>query len=133
MGRNSYYLIMQIIDRSSCYTSEISRQIWDGCYGGFVFESPQHYRAIAYASSSQGNSSVLSTAGAETKNERRELAMISALIDHPKDGLILYELGAGKDYPAIWGAPLNDIFARVNYVRDPSSKILRIVGFRCCL
>jgi len=62
-----------------------------------------------------GNSSTLSTAGESKKNERRELAMISALIDHPKEGLILYELGAGKDYPEIWGAPLNDIFARVNY------------------
>jgi len=62
-----------------------------------------------------GNASVLSSAGVATKNERRELAMISALIDHPKMGLVLYELGAGKDYPTVWGPPTNDIFARVNY------------------
>ena len=24
-------------------------------------------------------------------------------------------LGAGKDYPEVWGAPLNDIFAREEY------------------
>lgn len=44
--------------------------------------------------------------------------MISVLIEHPTEGLILYETGAGKDYPEVWGAPLNDIFARVNYVAD---------------
>lgn len=45
------------------------------------------------------------------------MAMISVLIDHPKVGLILYEVGAGKDYPTVWGHPVNDIFARVDYVR----------------
>jgi len=60
----------------------------------------------------------LSTAEDSKKNERRELAMISVLIDHPKMGLVLYEVGAGKDYPEIWGAPLNDIFARVNYKEE---------------
>lgn len=62
---------------------------------------------------------MLSNSGAPTVNERRELAMISVLIDHPKMGLIIYEVGSGKDYPAVWGAPLNDIFARVNYVCIP--------------
>ena len=49
------------------------------------------------------------------ENQRRELAMISVLIDHPIEGLILFETGSGKDYPDVWGAPLNDIFARVAY------------------
>ena len=44
--------------------------------------------------------------------------MISVLIDHPIEGLILFETRAGKDYPTVWGAPLNDIFARVNYTED---------------
>lgn len=44
--------------------------------------------------------------------------MISALIDHPIDGLILFETGGGEDYPTTWGAPLNDLFARVDYVED---------------
>jgi len=57
--------------------------------------------------------SVLSTP--QVPSQRRELAIISILISHPTEGLILYETGGGKDYPTVWGAPLNDIFARVNY------------------
>lgn len=49
---------------------------------------------------------------------RRELIICSALIEHPTEGLILFETGAGKDYPDVWGAPANDIFARVNYRED---------------
>jgi glyoxylase-like metal-dependent hydrolase (beta-lactamase superfamily II) len=30
----------------------------------------------------------------------------------------LFETGAGPDYPEVWGAPLNDIFARVDYTKD---------------
>jgi glyoxylase-like metal-dependent hydrolase (beta-lactamase superfamily II) len=44
--------------------------------------------------------------------------MVSVLIEHPVDGLILFETGSGKDYPEIWGAPINDIFARVDYSED---------------
>lgn len=51
-------------------------------------------------------------------NGRRELAIISVLIDQPTEGLILFEIGDGKDYPAIWGAFLNDIFARMNYSEE---------------
>jgi len=45
------------------------------------------------------------------KSERRELAIISVLISHPTEGLILFETGSGKDYPEVWGPPVNDIFA----------------------
>jgi glyoxylase-like metal-dependent hydrolase (beta-lactamase superfamily II) len=38
--------------------------------------------------------------------------MISALIEHPDDGLFLFETGAGKDYPEVWGPQLADLFAR---------------------
>jgi len=37
------------------------------------------------------------------------------LIEHPTEGLVLFETGSGKDYPEVWGPPLNDIFARVDY------------------
>lgn len=43
-------------------------------------------------------------------HQRKELAMISALIEHPTEGCLLYETGSGKDYPEVWGAPINDIF-----------------------
>lgn len=44
--------------------------------------------------------------------------MVAALISHPTEGLILFEAGAGKDYPEVWGPQLNDIFARDDYVED---------------
>jgi len=46
---------------------------------------------------------------------RRQLVIISVLIEHPTEGLILFETGGGENYPEVWGAPLNDIFARVDY------------------
>ncbi|KIW06005.1 uncharacterized protein PV09_03186 [Verruconis gallopava] len=49
------------------------------------------------------------------KPERRKLVIISALISHPTEGLILFETGGGKDYPQVWGDALNDVFARVDY------------------
>lgn len=47
--------------------------------------------------------------------ERRKMVVISVLIEHPTEGLILFETGSGKDFPNVWGAPLNDIFAQVDY------------------
>ena len=44
--------------------------------------------------------------------------VISILIEHPTEGLLLFETGSGKDYPDVWGPPLNDIFARVDYTED---------------
>ena len=49
---------------------------------------------------------------------RRKLCVIGVLIEHPTEGLILFETGSGKDYPKVWGAPLNDIFAQVDYTPD---------------
>ncbi|KAJ6197224.1 beta-lactamase-like protein [Bipolaris maydis] len=46
------------------------------------------------------------------------MVMISALISHPTEGLVLFETGAGKDYPNVWGPQLNDVFARDSYVED---------------
>ena len=44
--------------------------------------------------------------------------LISALIEYPTEGLILFETGSGRDYPEVIGAPANDIFARVEYTDD---------------
>lgn len=41
--------------------------------------------------------------------------MYVVLIDHPSEGLILWETGCGRDYPEIWGMPVADIFARSRY------------------
>lgn len=46
------------------------------------------------------------------------MIVLSILIEHPTEGLIIFETGSGKDYPEVWGAPINDIFARVDYTED---------------
>ncbi|KAH5206138.1 hypothetical protein HBH68_093140 [Parastagonospora nodorum] len=51
-------------------------------------------------------------------SSRRTMVMVSALIEHPTEGLVLFETGAGKICPAVWGPQLNDIFAREDYVED---------------
>ncbi|KAK5724883.1 hypothetical protein LTR17_013466 [Elasticomyces elasticus] len=41
--------------------------------------------------------------------------MYCVLIDHPIEGVILWETGCGKDYPEVWGPELSDVFTRVKY------------------
>lgn len=60
-----------------------------------------------------GNTSTLSNPN--PTNKRRRLAMLAFLIAHPTEGLILYETGGGNDYPALVGAPVQDVFSRVDY------------------
>jgi hypothetical protein len=43
------------------------------------------------------------------------MVIITVLIEHPTEGLLLFETGGGKNYPEVWGAPINDIFAQVDY------------------
>lgn len=62
-----------------------------------------------------GNTSLKSTENEAFLNKRRQLPMYCILIDHPHEGLILWETGCGKDYPQVWGPALSDIFARVQY------------------
>ncbi|OAA77199.1 Beta-lactamase-like protein [Akanthomyces lecanii RCEF 1005] len=62
-----------------------------------------------------GNSSLRSTRDVSFVNKRRELVLYCVLIDHPHEGLILWETGCGKDYPEIWGPAASDVFARVRY------------------
>lgn len=44
--------------------------------------------------------------------------MLACLIEHPIEGLILYETGAGDDYPEVVGPQVQDVFARVDYTPD---------------
>ncbi|KAL3464262.1 beta-lactamase-like protein [Aspergillus heterothallicus] len=61
------------------------------------------------------NSSLKSTEHKSFVNKRRELPMYCILIEHPHEGLILWETGCGKEYPEIWGPIVSDIFARIKY------------------
>lgn len=62
-----------------------------------------------------GNTSLKSNEDKPFVNKRRQLPMYCILIEHPHEGLILWETGCGKDYPTIWGPQVSDIFARVRY------------------
>lgn len=62
-----------------------------------------------------GNLSLKSTEGRSFVNKRRELPLYCVLIEHPHEGLILWETGCGKDYPEVWGPAMSDVFARIRY------------------
>ncbi|KAJ9611712.1 hypothetical protein H2200_004896 [Cladophialophora chaetospira] len=62
-----------------------------------------------------GNTSTKSTENKSFVNKRRELPVFCILIEHPHEGLILWETGCGKDYPEVWGPQLADVFSRVRY------------------
>lgn len=46
-----------------------------------------------------GNTSLMSNPKGPAEPERRDLIMYAVLIEHPTEGLILWETGCGKDYP----------------------------------
>lgn len=48
-----------------------------------------------------GNTSLKSTEDKPFVNKRRQLPMYCILIEHPIEGLILWETGCGKDYPTV--------------------------------
>jgi glyoxylase-like metal-dependent hydrolase (beta-lactamase superfamily II) len=48
-------------------------------------------------------------------NKRRDLALIAGLINHPTEGLILFETGCAEDVEVKWGAPITDVFPRTTY------------------
>jgi glyoxylase-like metal-dependent hydrolase (beta-lactamase superfamily II) len=49
------------------------------------------------------------------RSERRRLKLISALIEHPKHGLLLYEVGGAADAPKLWGEQIFEVFPRTRY------------------
>lgn len=61
------------------------------------------------------NTSTMSTKDKSFVNKRRKLPMYCILIEHPYEGLVLWETGSGVDYPTIWGPVTADVFSRVDY------------------
>jgi glyoxylase-like metal-dependent hydrolase (beta-lactamase superfamily II) len=63
----------------------------------------------------------LAGAGVSTKSEpnppspRRQVAIIAALLEHPKAGLILFDTGADPNARDSWPAPLGELFAITRY------------------
>lgn len=37
------------------------------------------------------------------ESQRRKGVIISVLIEHPTEGLLLFETGGGENYPEVWG------------------------------
>jgi len=62
-----------------------------------------------------GNTSLWSTKDKAFVNKRRRLPMYCVLINHPHEGLILWETGSGVDYPEVWGPAVADVFSRIEY------------------
>ena len=67
------------------------------------------------------NISLMSSVDKPFVNKRRQLPMYCILIEHPHEGLILYETGCGNDYPQVWGPVMADVFARARY--DPKHEL----------
>lgn len=65
-----------------------------------------------------GNTSTYSNPDGPGKHERRDLVMYVVLIDHPSEGLILYETGCGYDYPNVWPSAVHDVFHRSKYLPE---------------
>jgi len=62
-----------------------------------------------------GNTSTKSTEDKSFVNKRRRLPMYCVLIEHPHEGLILWETGSGVDYPVLWGPVVADVFSSIDY------------------
>jgi glyoxylase-like metal-dependent hydrolase (beta-lactamase superfamily II) len=66
----------------------------------------------------------LAGAGVSTLSEpgpaspRREVAVIAALIEHPKAGPILFDTGAAPDFRELWPPPVQELFAITTYERE---------------
>ncbi|KAL2672855.1 hypothetical protein Neosp_013571 [[Neocosmospora] mangrovei] len=98
-------------------SSQIVQQINQGAIPGYVNNvCPEgttfHLLEVGWLECDEG---LKSTESMSFVNKRRELPMYCILVDHPHEGLILWETGCGKDYPEIWGPALSDVFARIRY------------------
>jgi len=49
-----------------------------------------------------GGNTSLNMENKSIANKRGELPMYCILVDHPHEGVILWETGPGKDYPEVW-------------------------------
>ncbi|RLG60364.1 hypothetical protein DRN87_04295 [Candidatus Geothermarchaeota archaeon] len=63
--------------------------------------------------------------------EKQTSAMIGALIEHPKDGIILYEVGPAADYEKYWPKPVLEMFPILKYTDENRlDNILNKLGYK---
>lgn len=66
----------------------------------------------------------LAAAGVSTRSEpapaspRREVAIIAALIEHPKAGPVLFDTGAATGFAELWPPVVQELFAITTYERE---------------
>lgn len=72
-----------------------------------------------------GNTSLMSAPDGPAKNKRRDLVMYVVLIDHPSEGLILFETGCGKDYPEVSDSAALRCSIHRNYSTDLGCSTVR--------
>ena len=61
---------------------------------------------------------------------RRKLKMIGALIEHPKAGVILYEIGPAPNFQELWPGPVTEVFPITSYSEENRlDKQLEKVGY----
>jgi glyoxylase-like metal-dependent hydrolase (beta-lactamase superfamily II) len=61
---------------------------------------------------------------------RRQVAMIAALIEHPKAGPVLFDTGAPANYKELWPPPVQEAFAITRYEDDHRlDNALQAAGF----
>lgn len=58
-------------------------------------------------------------------SERRTLKMLGALIEHPKHGLLMYEVGPVHNPPERWGEHLHDVFTTTT---TPENRLDRAIN-----
>ena len=67
---------------------------------------------------------VLEAAGVSTHSNpspetlRRDFQMIGALIDHPKHGVILYDVGPAPNWEELWPDPVKEVFGITRYEEE---------------
>ncbi|PSK34260.1 hypothetical protein B9Z65_8586 [Elsinoe australis] len=71
------------------------------------------------------NTSTFSKKDEAFVNERRQMPMYCVLIDHPHEGLILWETGGGDKFPQDVGPQIADVFTRIRY--EPEHELTKAI------
>jgi glyoxylase-like metal-dependent hydrolase (beta-lactamase superfamily II) len=78
-------------------------------------------RLVDYGSLTADDGWVIEAAGVSTHSSpapgslRRDFQMIGAMIEHPKNGLILYEAGPAPTWNELWPDPVKEVFGISRY------------------
>lgn len=64
------------------------------------------------------------------ESPRRDFQMVGALIEHPKNGLILYEAGPAPNWQELWPDPVKEVFGITRYTEENRlDNLLKAAGY----